>query len=267
MKESMEGWKDMPSEDWAEMMDLWHCHKPDTEDDDRASSVQQQQQQQQSHLRKGYGAGNRIAPTPGVGLVDITYFLLIRRECNVVIDEEPVVLKNRKSQYIINCAFCKRPVGAAEDMDSANTAKIYKWNLRFRSSPSSAWEEASVQRLVSAQLLAMIESQGIQKFVIHGQESNGDHDEQQALLIWIFTPNMFYSSTHVPDSPKQVMKIYYKPIQNPTEMIEQQSLKIDELQLPTSILRYLHSDLIASTKLLPIPARSFQDWAVGLLER
>ncbi|KAL8809360.1 MAG: hypothetical protein Q9200_003481 [Gallowayella weberi] len=91
LKESVKTWKDMPSEDWAEMMDFWHCHKPDTEDDDEASSGQQQQQQ--IGLRKGYGASNRIAPTPRMGLVDITYFLLMRRECNVVLDADPVVLK------------------------------------------------------------------------------------------------------------------------------------------------------------------------------
>jgi hypothetical protein len=28
-KASMMVWKDLPSADWAEMMDLWHCHKPD----------------------------------------------------------------------------------------------------------------------------------------------------------------------------------------------------------------------------------------------
>ncbi|KAL8798012.1 MAG: hypothetical protein Q9182_007042 [Xanthomendoza sp. 2 TL-2023] len=104
IKESVKHWKDMPCEDWAEMMDFWHCHKPDTEDDDGASSGQQQQQQQQQiGLRKGYGAGNCIAPTPGVGLVDTTYFLLMRRECNVVLDADPIVLKvNDNSLITIN---------------------------------------------------------------------------------------------------------------------------------------------------------------------
>src|SRR5690606_5003164 len=27
-------WKDLPSKNWAEMMDFWHCHKPDDHEHD-----------------------------------------------------------------------------------------------------------------------------------------------------------------------------------------------------------------------------------------
>ncbi|KAL9013324.1 MAG: hypothetical protein Q9180_009020 [Flavoplaca navasiana] len=110
----------------------------------------------------------------------------------------------------------------------------------------------------------MIESQGIQKFVIRSEIPDDNFDP---LLVWIFTPNMYFSSTLVPQSPKQVMKLYYKTVHNPEELLEQQSLKIDELQLPTEVFQDLYSDIRSSTQLLPAPARTFQEWAVGLLER
>ncbi|KAL8772338.1 MAG: hypothetical protein Q9209_002550 [Squamulea sp. 1 TL-2023] len=251
VKEQVQTWKDLPSENWAEMMDFWHCHKPDTHD----FSVHKQ-----DGVRKGYGAANSIRPIPTVGLIDITSLLLMQQDCKVMISEDPVTLKNGSRHHVINCASCRHPVGVAVDTD----VRIYKWNIRLRSNSCIAWEEYSAQKLISAQLLAMIESQGIQKFVLHGQVGE---DNIGGLLIWIFTPNMYFSSTSAPQSPKEVMKIYYKIVQYPEELLAEQSLKMDELQLPNEVLRTLHSEIKSSTQLLPVPARKFQDWDVGLLER
>lgn len=73
-KEKVAQWRDLPNENWAEMMDFWHCHKPD-----------------EHHLhnhtheevvgRKGYAAGNRLQATEGVGYVDLTSFLLKMQDC------------------------------------------------------------------------------------------------------------------------------------------------------------------------------------------
>lgn len=73
-KEKISQWRDLPNENWAEMMDFWHCHKPD-----------------EHHLhdhtheevvgRKGYAAGNSLQATEGVGYVDLTSFLLKMQDC------------------------------------------------------------------------------------------------------------------------------------------------------------------------------------------
>ncbi|KAL8790823.1 MAG: hypothetical protein Q9213_000447 [Squamulea squamosa] len=238
VREQVQTWKDLPSENWAEMMDFWHCHKPDTKD----SRVHKQ-----DGVRKGYGAANSIRPISTVGLIDITSLLLMQQDCKVIVNEDPITLKVRS-------------LGVAVDTG----ARIYKWNIRLRSNSCAAWEEHSAQKLISAQLLAMIESQGIQKFVLRGQT---EEENIGALLIWIFTPNMYISSTSAPQSPKRVMKVFYKIVQYPDKLLEEQSLKIDELQLPNEVLQALHSDVKSSTQLLPVPARKFQDWDVGLLER
>lgn len=75
VKKSVQTWKDLPSENWAEMMDFWHCHKPDTQDSP---------DHEHESTRKGYGAGNSIQPTAGVALVDAMYFHLLRKDCNVM---------------------------------------------------------------------------------------------------------------------------------------------------------------------------------------
>lgn len=69
LEESVQTWKDLPSENWAEMMDFWHCHKPDTKN---------------SHdqgLTKGYAAANGLSPSHGVGLVDFSHIVLLESDC------------------------------------------------------------------------------------------------------------------------------------------------------------------------------------------
>lgn len=73
VKESIPVWKDLPSENWAEMMDFWHCHKPNTEDPHSVHTHE---------LAKGYAASNQLAPSRGVGLVDISHMLLFENDCS-----------------------------------------------------------------------------------------------------------------------------------------------------------------------------------------
>ncbi|EGD96140.1 hypothetical protein TESG_03596 [Trichophyton tonsurans CBS 112818] len=70
-------WKDLPSADWAEMMDLWHCHKPDpipSRDGDMDSTSL-------DGNTKGYGASNRVICKPGTVFVNITSFIMTQGDC------------------------------------------------------------------------------------------------------------------------------------------------------------------------------------------
>jgi hypothetical protein len=67
-------WRDLPNENWAEMMDFWHCHKPDEHhlhDHTHENAID----------GKGYAAGNRLKATKGLGFVDLTSFLLDEGDC------------------------------------------------------------------------------------------------------------------------------------------------------------------------------------------
>lgn len=63
---SIRSWKDLPSENWAEMMDFWHCHKPDVGQDNVGAS------------EKGHAVS-----TPGIGLVDISSFYFHPDDCQL----------------------------------------------------------------------------------------------------------------------------------------------------------------------------------------
>jgi hypothetical protein len=75
-------WKDLPSGNWAEMMDFWHCHKPDPheghEKDQKDSALQIEEQTAQT---KGYGADSQVVAIPRTVLVDVATFLLTESDC------------------------------------------------------------------------------------------------------------------------------------------------------------------------------------------
>jgi hypothetical protein len=70
-------WRDLPSENWAEMMDFWHCHKPSVQ----KKNGDHDHQADSDLLQKGYGANSRFVAQSAMGFVSLTYFLLAEQDC------------------------------------------------------------------------------------------------------------------------------------------------------------------------------------------
>lgn len=83
-------WKDLPSENWAEMMDFWHCHKPDVPEHERTHEhvsngthgSEQLDAENSVATTKGYGANTKFAANSGTAFVDMTTFLLTPSDCS-----------------------------------------------------------------------------------------------------------------------------------------------------------------------------------------
>ncbi len=69
-------WKNLPSDNWAEMMDFWHCHKPDVPKNDNRDGPSHRYLED-----RGYGAHTQFAARKGVGLVDLRCFILSKEDC------------------------------------------------------------------------------------------------------------------------------------------------------------------------------------------
>jgi hypothetical protein len=67
-------WKDLPSENWAELMDLWFCHKPHTAHNDDAGPAE----------ARGFSAKSKLGIAPGAGFVDILSFLVHPDDCSQI---------------------------------------------------------------------------------------------------------------------------------------------------------------------------------------
>ncbi|KAF2773311.1 hypothetical protein EJ03DRAFT_258999, partial [Teratosphaeria nubilosa] len=62
-------WKDLPSESWAEMMEFWHCHKPEVTDGQAGGDA------------RGIGVNSKLAIERGVGLVGPLDLIFDAEDC------------------------------------------------------------------------------------------------------------------------------------------------------------------------------------------
>lgn len=86
---TVQAWKDLPSDNWAEMMEFWHCHKPDDKADEAKNGSSGHESHEHSHevdgnVNRGYGANSRFSATTGVGFVDISTFLMAETDCESI---------------------------------------------------------------------------------------------------------------------------------------------------------------------------------------
>ncbi|KAH9873974.1 hypothetical protein IAQ61_004601 [Plenodomus lingam] len=82
-------WRDLPNENWAEMMDFWHCHKPD-------ESHMHGKEEEEAVGNKGYAAANRLQALEGVGFVDLTSFLFKQEDCDGAQVSHPSIISIRR---------------------------------------------------------------------------------------------------------------------------------------------------------------------------
>ena len=62
-------WKDLPSEEWAEIMEFWHCHQPSNAVLDSANAT------------KGSLTDGKLKCRPGIGLLDTCHLILAEYDC------------------------------------------------------------------------------------------------------------------------------------------------------------------------------------------
>jgi hypothetical protein len=106
---NVQTWKDLPSEGWAEMMEFWHCHKPNEPDHEHQTD------------KKGYSADSTLAITPSVGLVNATSFVLATEDC-----------KNIKVGHIAYSLFPQRTetMWALKRTGAFRPQGYHKWKIR-----------------------------------------------------------------------------------------------------------------------------------------
>ncbi|KAF2792235.1 hypothetical protein K505DRAFT_326309 [Melanomma pulvis-pyrius CBS 109.77] len=258
-------WRDLPNENWAEMMDFWHCHKPDEHhlhDHIHEAAVE----------KKGYAAGNRLQAVAGVGFVDIVSLLLKEQDCEGV-----QLLSDHPSQTTsLVCKTCTHILGTQDP--STSGWRIWKWSIGVISPPKPNPTTYSIQKWISARLLFLIENTGVRKFHVHPEispSSSSDAAPIPSLLLWVFTPDLLFSSSLPSPSPStprrdptRAMKVFY---QHQTFALpkagEQESASIEDVEFPGGLYEELERGLRESGGLLPVSARQFQGWEVGLLER
>lgn len=87
LRDTIKAFKDLPSDNWAEMMEFWHCHKPaDAHVDGSGAAARAQNKASEDQLAsRGYGANSTISAQDGVGFVDLMTILFSQNDCNCLL--------------------------------------------------------------------------------------------------------------------------------------------------------------------------------------
>ncbi|KAI0109510.1 ubiquitin-conjugating enzyme E2-binding protein [Nemania sp. FL0031] len=267
-------WKDLPSENWAEMMEFWHCHKPHNhkhgggDDDDE-------------HLtNRGYGASSRITAQPGVGFVDLTSFLLA--DSDLVLDSISgptatgrVGIEN-KAATALHCNSCKTRLGVRNDQ--AQSVSIFKWQVLVKQKSANIPElSPSLAQCVSAMLLATMARSGCSKSILlpmrglSFDDSKPEHaaNVRDLLNIWVFNANITFSSTEAPISPITAVKVFYRRVtqEEADKMLDSITSDVQDISLPFEAITTIAELLNKSNAFVPETDRKFKEWTVGLLEK
>ncbi|KAG9517019.1 hypothetical protein KCV07_g6482, partial [Aureobasidium melanogenum] len=234
-------WKNLPSEAWAEMMDLWHCHKPDEPDHDHDHD--------DAPATKGYAAGNKLRAQAGVGLIDVMSFLLSEGDCMV----ECRSFEN-DNIHQVNCKNCDTVLGYRDPQTEG--IRLQKPYLALSSQRDSIICSYDAAHWFSCYLHQAIETQGVRKFVF----PTLPHE------IWVFSTNLAYSSLESP-APKQAMKVLFKAREGgqDVETLRAGNLLIETLTLSPSLEELFYSVLQQENAKLPESLQVLMGWQVAVL--
>ncbi|KAI6809553.1 hypothetical protein KC365_g18333 [Hortaea werneckii] len=263
-------WKDLPSEGWAEMMDFWHCHKPDVPHDHHHRDAHGVN----GSAGRGIGANSKLAVERGVGLVGPLELLFAKKDTRCIKVSSTHLTSSHENTLL--CTNCNTNLGNVDTNTQAH--RLGKPSLSISETPDSAPISHAMELWLSCHLLTSADAQGVRKFKVYG---HGTTEEPRsptitALQIWLFATDLVISSSSsaaaspMPE-PLPVLKIFYKQINVPAEestgRLDAQALSEGELELPPHEWELLDDLLERSAGLLPARARGFQEWRVGVLRR
>ncbi|RSM13330.1 hypothetical protein CEP52_001888 [Fusarium oligoseptatum] len=269
-QDTIKAWKDLPSENWAEMMEFWHCHKPHDHD----------QQDPESLASKGYGANHAISAQSGIGFVDLTSFLFTEFDCKGVkyssstvdagFDLSSLALDDNQAKKFLHvfCQKCQTEVGLYNILASSVT--LFKWQITCQTIKPSPRPSSS--ECLAATLLATISRSGFSKSIITphilGPEVAEADETKTNLFLWVLNPNVVYASSSATGS-KTAMKILYRqiPVDEGEKLTTSMISDVQEISLPASAIKAAEDCLASSSHLLPAQERKFKAFDVGLLGR
>ncbi|KAK4189012.1 ubiquitin-conjugating enzyme E2-binding protein [Podospora australis] len=279
-------WKDLPSENWAEMMEFWHCHKPDHKHDHDHKEDQSGKADNRSLEARGYGASSIISAQESVGFVDLTNLLVHETNCENITfsrsdfkhsspnreDHEPEASDASGSKHrSLNafCSSCHTQLGFFVFRTAAVT--LFKWQISVKPNRSSA--SPDVAQCLSATIISTIARSASSKSLIVPIEETTTTVEtklaQPVIYAWVLNNNIIYSSSSSRTSTKAI-KLLYKLVsqEDADKMLEAVTCEAQELNLPAQAIETIVQQLDRSNLLLPTTERIFKgEWKVGLLTR
>ena len=164
----------------------------------------------------------------------------------------------------LQCARCSTGIGSIEP--TSQGYQLHKPDLAITAPDKSHAISYGVNKWLSCQILAAIESQGVRKFTIQSTNS----DQVDTFKIWVLTPDLTISSSAGPSSePTRTMKVLWHDSngQDENESDMKKFLTESDIKLSKVEMDQLLEALQVNSVWIPEGARELMGWNVGLLER
>jgi ubiquitin-protein ligase E3 D len=158
----------------------------------------------------------------------------------------------------LSCPQCQAIIGLYNPADSNH--RLWKSRLAVKHDVDSEYESFNTDVFLGAQMLHLVESSVSRRVVVHDGSSTG-------LLCWMFNPDIYYSSSRRGPTVHRAMKVFYKEIEEPLKMLDENGTSLEELALPSFEVEALRESMAKTEAILPVSARTFQEWKVGLIDR
>ncbi|KAI6785612.1 uncharacterized protein J7T54_005946 [Emericellopsis cladophorae] len=256
----------LPSENWAEMMEFWHCHKPHDHDHGHTNGGAEQA----DLTKRGYGASNAISAQETVGLVDITSFMFTESDCDGILFSSSVSggqQHNASAPAIgestkflnVSCKKCNEPVGFYSNV--ASSVSLFKWQVSTETASTQGMP--STEQCLAATLTATISRSGCSKSVILPQKlvAGSEAGGQRAMHLWALNPNVTYTASQM-EGKREAMKILYQciDIEKAEKMAESMTSDVQDISLPEAVIATALEALESSNSCLPMKERTFREW-------
>ncbi|KND89544.1 DNA repair protein rad8 [Tolypocladium ophioglossoides CBS 100239] len=243
-------WKDLPSENWAEMMEFWHCHKPHNHGEHEDEAL----------ANRGYGANSAITGQPSVGFVDITSFMFAESDCDDLLfsssstgttfSTSSLAMGEGFSGRFLHlfCSSCSTEVGLYCTL--ALSVTLFKWQVTCETvSPS---RPPSGPECLASTLLATISRSGCAKSVIAPLVSEKENASTRMLYLWVLNSNVIYTSSAF-EGRRAAMKILYQEIglDEGNRLMEPLTSDVQDINIPTKAIQAARHALKSSNVLLP----------------
>ncbi|CAK7273348.1 hypothetical protein SEPCBS119000_005607 [Sporothrix epigloea] len=277
-------WKDLPSDNWAEMMEFWHCHKPDTKKSDTGEVDKINAQDRLAD--RGYGANSGFSAAENVGLVDLTTLLLLADDCQqLLFSSSSVDMASSDRETILSsapanvrglhayCPSCRVQLGYLT-LRRQQSVHLFKWQVSVTGTCSSP---PSMAECVGATLISTVQRTGSSKSLvlpIHELDCvsgrvDASGKEEKVLQVWVLNSTIKFAAWPTVMAAGAAIKLLYRfvPRKDAEKMLDSLNSDVQEISLPRETIVAMTDLLEISNGLLPPSVRLFQEWKVGLLPR
>lgn len=252
---------EMPSDNWMELMDYWHCHKPDSQREFTSSSKSD---------FSTFSSSRNFTLKPSINEV-----LISGSSFHTLLDtiKDKIEVLQQESEIVLRCINCSNVLG--ERTASNDICKLYKWKLNLQCIQSNKLDYYPPQNDV----ILMIWNYVINYSGRHILLKCKGHKN---LLIWIFALDIGVTLTDNIVYPNSVKILYLSEDSNENHNITEQgehlkiyntntnanknkNTNIEELTVNELPYEQFLAELNKNNQLLPRTAQMFNKWRVSYL--